>query len=129
MVSIFRLPQDIMHALPEGTIQYELRILLLHYMHTNYFLLQDTSSGIVTHEYSCTEINDKPTSLHESVFNGNEKYKLKYNADQTRVFLRLVSFFVLEYLDVNDDYYIFLTQVIEICHYLHQQYQIKQLNN
>ena len=92
MVSIFQLPQDIMHALLEGTIQYELRILLLHYMHTNYFLLQDTNSAIVTHEYSCTEINDKPTSLHESVFNGNEKYKLKYNADQARVFLRLVFF-------------------------------------
>ena len=45
------------------------------------FSLQGINSAIVTHEYGYTEISDKPTSLHQSVFNGNEKYKLKHNAD------------------------------------------------
>ena len=50
-----------MYVLLEGTIQYELRILLLHYMHMNCFSLQGINSAIVTHGYGYTEISDKPT--------------------------------------------------------------------
>lgn len=64
-------------------------------MDRNCFSLQDIKSTIVTHEYGYTEISDRPTLLHESVFNGNEKYKLKYNADQARVFFTSCSFFYL----------------------------------
>ena len=79
--------------------------------------MKDINSPIVTHEYGYTEINNKPpTSQHGLVINSNEKHKLKYSADQARVFLRFVPFFISEYVDVDDDYHKFLAQLIQICH-------------
>ena len=85
-----QLPQDIMHTLLEGVVQYELRHILAHYISQGHFTLCDLNAAIASQNYGYTEVADKPSRLRESVFNGSEGYKLKYKAAQARLFLRLV---------------------------------------
>ena len=46
-------------------------------------------------------MSDKPGCLKETVFRGDEGYKLKYNAAQARLFLRLLHCF-LQPIDAAD---------------------------
>lgn len=45
----------------------------------------------------------KPGPLKESVFFGDERYKLKYKAAQARLFLRLLPFIIGPLVDTEDD--------------------------
>ena len=109
-----QLPQDIMHTLLEGTVQYELRHLLQHYIDAGQFTLTQLNAAIANQEYSYSEVSDKPGPLKESVFSGNECYKLKYNAAQARLFLRLLPFILCSLVDVSDGYYKLLEEQIAI---------------
>ena len=55
------------------------------------------------------------TNLHESVFIGDERYKLKYNTVQSKLFLRLLPCLFSNSVDQSSAYYTFLIQIIEIC--------------
>ena len=83
-----QLPQDIMHTVLEGTVQYEIRLVLLHYIQSGVVTLSQINGAILSHQYGFSEICDKPGILKESVFFGDEKYKLKYKAAQARLLLR-----------------------------------------
>ena len=69
-----QLPQDIMHTLLEGIVQYEVRLILLHFIKSNILSLSQINSAIISHNYVYTEISDKPGPLRETVFNGVERY-------------------------------------------------------
>ena len=111
-----QLPQDIIHTLLEGVVQYELRHLLLYYIDAGKFTLCQLNAAINSQTYSYSEVSKNPGPLKESVFRGNEKYKLKYNATQARLFLRLLSCIMSSLVDVDDGdaYYVVLTQLIAI---------------
>ena len=111
-----QLPQDIMHTLLEGVVQYELRHILAHYISQGHFTLCELNTAIASQNYGYSEVADKPGPLRESVFSGNEAYKLKYKAAQARLFLRLLPF-ILCTLRPNDDHdiYSLITELIEIC--------------
>ena len=78
-----------MHNLLEGTVQYELRILLIYYLKKNTFTLRELNNFIVSYDYGYSGSSDKARLFHESVFYGRERYKLKYNAFETSVFLKI----------------------------------------
>ena len=106
-----QLPQDIMHTLLEGVVQYELRHLLLYYIEAGKFTLGQLNAAINSQKYGYSEVSNKPGPLKESVFRGNEKYKLKDNAAQARLFLRLLPFIMCSLVDDGDAYYVLLTQL------------------
>ena len=109
-----QLPQDIMHTLLEGVVQYEVRLVLLHYINSNLTSLSQINGAILSHEYGYSEVSDKPGPLKDAVFNGDEKYKLKYNAAQARLFVRLLPFILCPLVNTNDEYYLFILQLIQI---------------
>ena len=82
-----QLPQDLMLTLLEGSLQYELRILLLIYIKSKDFTLEELNYKIINFDFDFSEIGDRFGPLHESVFTGNERYKLKYNSPQSKLFL------------------------------------------
>ncbi|XP_028417997.1 uncharacterized protein LOC114542721 [Dendronephthya gigantea] len=109
-----QLPQDIMHTLLEGVVQYEVRLVLLHYLQSGQTSLSEINGAILSHEYGYSEISDKPTPLKDTVFHGEERYKLKYNAAKAGLFLRLLPFFIGPFVDSNGPHYQFLIQLIQI---------------
>ena len=109
-----QLPQDIMHTLLEGVVQYELQYILAHYIHNGQFTLVDLNAAISSQNYGYSEISDKPSPLRESVFQGEEGYKLKYKAAQARLFLRLIPFILRSLIPVDDDYYTLVIELIEL---------------
>ena len=110
-----QLPQDIMHTLLEGTVQYELRLLLLHYITSQEFTFSQLNDSIRSFYFPYSEVGDKFGPLSETVFYGNERYKLKYNAAQTRLFLRGIPFLLINKVDSGSEYYMFLIEIIKIC--------------
>lgn len=110
-----QLPQDIMHTLLEGVVQYELRHILSLYLSQAHFTLASLNAAIASHNYGYSEVADKPGPLRESVFHGNEGYKLKYKAAQARLFLRILPFILSTLCPNNDDCYSLITELIEIC--------------
>jgi hypothetical protein len=82
-------------------------------MQTGETTIQQINSAIVNHNYGYSENRDKPGPLRESVFQG-ESYKLKYNASQTRLFLRILPFILGPLIDTSSEYYSFLVEIIQI---------------
>ena len=109
-----QLSQDIMHTLLEGSVQYELRILLLNYIKSKDLTLEELNYEIINFDFGYSEIGDKFGPLHESVFKGDERYKLKYNAAQSNLLLRLLPFLLSNSIDQSIVYYTFLIQIVEI---------------
>ncbi len=116
-----QLPQDIMHTLLEGVVQYELRYILTHYINNGQFTLVDLNAAISSQNYGYSEVSNKPRPLRESVFQGEGGYKLKYKAAQARLFLRLIPFILCLLIPLDDDYYTVITQLIELCQIVFSQ--------
>ena len=109
-----QLPQDIMHTILEGVVQYEVRLVLQHYIQSGVTTLSQINGAINSHEYGYSEVSDKPGPLKDTVFNGDERYKLKKKAAQARLFLRLLPFIIGPLVSTEDQYYSFLMELIEI---------------
>ena len=91
---------------------------LLSYIKSKEFTLEDLNYEIINFDFGYSEIGDKFGPLHESVFTGDERYKLKYNAAQSKLFLRLVRFLLSNFVDQSTAYCTFLIQIVEICQIL-----------
>ena len=65
-------------------------------------------------DFGYSEIGDKFGPLHESVFTGDERCKLKYNATQSKLLLRLLPYLLPSFVDQSSAYYMFLIQNIEV---------------
>lgn len=109
-----QLPQDIMHTISEGVLQYEVRLVIEHFINNSSFTLDQLNGCIANHNYGYTEFSDKPGPLRDTVFSNSENYKLKYSAAQARLFLRLLPFFLSKLVDITDEYYCFMIQLLEI---------------
>ena len=109
-----QLPQDVMHTLLEGVVQYELRLVILYFLNNGNFTLNDLNTVIFSHNFGYSEISDKPGPLKDTVF-VNDNYKLKYSAAQARIFLRLVPFFLSKLnVEWDNEYYQFVTELVQI---------------
>ena len=54
-----QLPQDVMHTLLEGVVQYEVRNILEYYIHNDHFTLVELNAAIASQSYDYTEAADK----------------------------------------------------------------------
>ena len=95
-----QLPQDIIDTLLEGDAQYEARLVLLLYIRNGTLTLDRISGAILSHPYGSSETSSKPGPIRESVFSSEEVSSLKFDALQTRLFLRLVPFFINTFVDM-----------------------------
>jgi len=111
---IKQLPQDVMHTIAEGVLQYETRLILLNYIKNNQLTLEQINGAIEKHSYGYTEISDSPPPLKDTVFTKAEGYKLKYNVAQARLFLRLLPFYLMPFINAHDMLYQFLIDLSEI---------------
>lgn len=67
-----QLPQDVMHILFEGVVPYEVKNMLIHFIHTKkYFDLEYLNAKILCFPYSRHEIGDKPTPIPQRFTAGN----------------------------------------------------------
>ena len=114
-----QLPQDVMHTVLEGTLQYEVRLVLQHFVNLGALKVNKLNSAIQNHAYGYFEIDTKPGPIKDTVFNGKENYKLKYKAAQARTFLRLLPFFLSDSIDPLDEYFLFLLQLMRIVNFLY----------
>ena len=90
-----------MHTVLEGVLQYETRLVLNYFISNKYLTLVQLNAAIINHNYGYSEVGDKPGPLKETVFNRKESYKLKYNAAQVRLFLRLLPFYISNHVDTT----------------------------
>ena len=95
-----QLPQDIIDTLLEGDAQYEARLVLLLYIRSGTLTLDRISGAILSHPYGSSETSSKPGPIREPVFSSEEVSSLKFDAVQTRLFLRLVPFFINTFVDM-----------------------------
>ena len=77
--------------------------------------MAELNAAISNHKYGYSEVSDKPGPLRDSVFHGDQLYKLKYKASQTRLFLRLLPFMLSSILKSTDGWYFLIAELIEIC--------------
>ena len=57
---------------------------------------------------------NRPGQLKESLFNGNEKYKLKQTAEQSRIFLKYLLFVLKHFVPNDGPHYKLVLQVSSI---------------
>lgn len=103
-----------MHVLLEGNVQYELNLVLNIFYTDNYFNIDQLNASILNHDYSSNEISSKPPPIRKANFTGEETYKIKYNAAQPKTFLKLFPFIMHPFVDKDDEFYLFIIELIEI---------------
>ena len=73
---------------------------LLLYIRNGTLTLDRINDAILSHPYGSSETSSKPGPIRESVFSSEEVSSLKFDALQTRLFLRLVPFFINTFVDM-----------------------------
>lgn len=109
-----QLPQDIMHVLLEGAVQYELRHVLQYFIENGFFTLQQLNRAFTSLSFQYQDEANRPPLLKESVFNGQEKYKLKQTAEQARIFLKYLPFCIIRFVGNENRYYQLIMQMLSI---------------
>ena len=89
-----------MHTLLEGVVQYKARLALLLYIRNGTLTLDRINGAILSHPYGSSETSNKPRPIRESVFSSEEVSSLKFGALQTRLFLKLLPFFINTFVDI-----------------------------
>lgn len=111
---IKQLPQDIMHVLLEGAVQYELRHVLQYFLDNGFFTLAQLNRTFSCLSLQYQEEANRPPLLKESLFNGQEGYKLKQTAEQARIFIRYLPFCIGHFVGHENQHYQLLMQLFSI---------------
>ena len=109
-----QLPQDLMHVLLEGSVQYEVRFILQHFFDSGILTLRQLNNAFCQLSLGYHDEKNRPPLLRETTFNGQETYKMKQTAEQARIFLKNLPFILMGYVPVEDLYYQLLLQMILI---------------
>ena len=109
-----QLPQDIMHVLLEGSVQYEVRFILQALFETGAVTLRQVNNDFLQLSLGYHDESNRPPPLRESVFNGQNSYKLKLTAEQARIFLKNLPFILHGYVPVDDLFYQLLLEIVLI---------------
>ena len=87
-----QLPQDIMHVLLEGAVQYELRYILQTFFNDGFCALKQLNNVFAGLYLGYIDERNRPPPIRETVFNGDERYKMKQTAEQARIYLKHLPF-------------------------------------
>ncbi|XP_028409387.1 uncharacterized protein LOC114531989 isoform X2 [Dendronephthya gigantea] len=113
-----QLPQDIMHVLLEGSVQYEVRYALQYFIDNGSITLQQLNSTFCQLKLGYQDEANRPPPLRETVFNGQEKYKLKQTAEHARIFLKYLPICLKNFVANDCPQYQLILQIsliVQIC--------------
>lgn len=108
-----QLPHDIMHVLLEGVVPYELQLCLSALMDQKLFTLEEFNYNLSNFEFSYSDAKSKPEPLKKSVFITGER-KLKYSAENARVFLKIVLFLLDNFVSKDDVFFKLIADLSKI---------------
>ena len=109
-----QLSQDLMHILLEGSVQYEVRYILNHFIESGFITLTELNNKFAQLKLGYRDEANRPLSLKETVFKGKERYKLKQTAEQPRIFLKYLCFCLTDTIPNNNLFYQLLLQITSI---------------
>ena len=109
-----QLPQDVMHVLLEGVVQFEARLILQYLFDNDFLTLKQLNNSFGQLHLGYNDESNRPPPLRSTVFGGQEKYKLKHTAAQARSFLKNLPFVLTHYVPCNNEHYKLLLQLISI---------------
>ena len=109
-----QLPQDLMHVLLEGSVQYEVRYILQYFIDNGFLTLRQLNSNFAQMNLGYQEEGNRPPPLRDTVFNGDERYKMKQTAEQARIFLKSLPFLLLQYVGHENQVFQLLLQIVLI---------------
>jgi hypothetical protein len=109
-----QLPQDIMHVLLEGAVQYELRHVIQYFIDNGFFTLNQLNRAFSSLSIQYQDQANRPPLLRDSVFNGQERYKLKQTAEQARIFLKYLPFCIRRFVDEDNPHFQLILQMQSI---------------
>ena len=109
-----QLPQDIMHILLEGSVQYEARLILQHFFNSGIITLQQLNIAFRELCLGYHDEKNRPPPLRETTFNDQDFYKMKLTAEQARVFLKNLPFILIKYISPENSHYQLLLQIVLI---------------
>ena len=108
-----QLPHDVMHVLLEGIVPYEIQLVLSSLMNDGYFSLSDFNHQLKIFQFSSNDVRSKPEPLKSSVFIQGER-KLKYSAENSRVFLKILPFILSKFVEKEHSHYKFIMNLSSI---------------
>ena len=109
------LPQDIMHLLWEGIVQYEVKQVLKHYViEKQKFTVKQLNEQIDAFQYNYNTVKNKPTKLTSVNLNSNDN-RIRQNSSQMCTLLQILPF-VLTFLGISKDcqHFQFIVQLLNI---------------
>lgn len=107
-----QLPEDIMHVLLEGSVQYEVRHILQHFIDNGYFTLKQLNNALNHLSLGYHDERNRPPPLRETIFTGQDRYKMKQTAEQARIFLKYFPFCLKGFVEYGNPYYQLLLKII-----------------
>ena len=107
-----QLPQDIMHVLLEGAVQYEVRLILQQLINDGQITIRQLNDAFDQLTIGYHDAKNRPLPLRESIFDGNERYKLKQTAEQARLYLKFLPFALSGYVTHDNPLYVLILDII-----------------
>ena len=109
-------PQDIMHVLSEGVLQYEARLVILTLLKKKCITLCELNAQVENFDYGYLNIGGKPPPpLCDTVFTTtSDKYKIKFSASQMNTFIRILPFSLDRLYCTHENDFDLLIQLIDI---------------
>ncbi|XP_020915292.1 uncharacterized protein LOC110252797 [Exaiptasia diaphana] len=105
-----------MHILLEGVIPLTIRLLLSHFTEDrHFFTLDNLNSRINGHNYNYQLTRTKPNIIYANQLSTDDpSTKLKQTASQMHVLLRLLPFYIHDYVDLDDEHWTLLKLLLAI---------------
>ena len=99
-----QLPQDFMHILLEGSVQYEVRYILQHFIANGDITFKQSNNTFTQTSIGYQDERNRPPPLRETVFDGSEIYKLIQSAEQARIFLKHLPFVLTGFINYENPF-------------------------
>ena len=103
---------DVFHDLLEGTLSYELKLLLKHFFAKKYLTLSQYNDLIKSFNYGYSETTNKPNDIPARVF--AENLKLRYSASEMLLIVHIFPFIVGDKVPNDDPNYLCYLKLIEV---------------
>ena len=104
------LPHDIMHDLFEGVVPYELKLLLCHCVHANYFTIQELNKRIEVYDFH----SNNPILIDPKVVS-TPTVKIRQSASQMMTLIKELSLLIADKIPHDDQHWYSFLVLLKIC--------------
>ena len=97
------LPHDLMHDLLEGLVPFEIKHLLLYYISTHAFTLQEYNEKLLNFNFGYSE-KDKPLPILSTTLKPGKK--IRASASQMLLLVRIIPFIIADKISEDEEHWI-----------------------